>query len=93
MEEAKPVQPREVVPEQPSARPIPPQWEETVRVEAKVVPLAKPSVNYVPIPGVTLARTSATPIPPQKEIRPVETKQKETKNSQHKQRQRFTKKY
>ena len=43
------------------------------------VPLAKPSVNYVPISGVPLARTSATPIPPQQEIRPVETKQKETK--------------
>ena len=55
--------------------PILPQREETT----KAVPLAKPSVNYVPISGVPLVRTSATPIPPQQEIRPVETKQKETK--------------
>jgi len=69
-----------VIPEPPPAAPVPPQrGEETVRVETKAVPLAKPSVNYVPITGVPLARTSATPTPPQQEIRPVETIQKETK--------------
>ena len=78
-EEFIPPQPRVAIPEPPPAAPIPPQREETIRVETKAVPLAKPSVNYVPIPGVPLAKTSATPIPPQKEIRPVETKQKETK--------------
>jgi hypothetical protein len=80
-EEALPPQPRVVISEQPPEAPIPTQWEETVRVEAKVVPLAKPSVNYVPIPGgIPLAKPSATNIPPQREeARPVETKQKETK--------------
>jgi len=78
-EEVIPPQPRVVMPEPPPAAPIPPQWDEGVRVETKAVPLAKPSVNYVPIPGVPLARTSATPTPPQQEIRPVETIQKETK--------------
>ena len=78
-EEAIPVQPRVVMPEPASRRPIPPQREEAVRVETKAVPLAKPSVNYVPIPGVPLAKPSATNIPPQREeARPVEAKQKET---------------
>jgi hypothetical protein len=78
-EEVIPPQPRVVMPKQPPAAPILPQREETVRVETKAVPLAKPSVNYVPISGVPLARTVATPIPSQQEIRQVETKQKETK--------------
>ncbi len=77
-EEARPVQPRVAVPEQPPAAPIPPQMEEAVHVETKAVPLAKPAVNYVPIPGVPLAKTSATNIPPGREAaRPVEVKQKE----------------
>ena len=78
-EEVIPPQPIVVMPEQPPEEPILPQREETVRVETKAVPLAKPSVNYVPISGVPLARTPATPIPSQQEIRQVETKQKETK--------------
>jgi hypothetical protein len=80
MEEARPVQPRVVIPdEQAPARPIPPQREETVRVETKAVPLAKPAVNYVPIQGVPLAKTSAANIPPRREeARPVKAKQKET---------------
>jgi hypothetical protein len=80
MEEVIPVQPRVVVPEQPPAAPIPPQREETIRAETKAVPLAKPAVNYVPIPGgVPLAKPSATNIPPRREeARPVEAKQKET---------------
>ena len=79
MEEARPVQPRMVIPEQPPATPIPPQREETIRVETKAVPLAKPAVNYVPIPGgVPLAKPSATNIPPRREeARPIEAKQKE----------------
>jgi len=79
-EEARPVvEARVVVPEQPPARPIPPQWEETVRVETKAVPLAKPAVNYVPIPGIALAKPSATNIPTRREeARPVDAKQKET---------------
>jgi type II secretory pathway predicted ATPase ExeA len=79
MEEARPVQPRMVIPEQAPATPIPPQREETIRVETKAVPLAKPAVNYVPIPGgVPLAKPSATNIPPRREeARPIEAKQKE----------------
>jgi hypothetical protein len=67
-----------VITEQTPATPIPPQWE-TVRVEKKAVPLAKPSVNYVPIPGVPLAKPSATNNIPSRreEARPVEAKQKE----------------
>ena len=78
-EEARPVQPRMVIPEQAPATPIPPQREETIRVETKAVPLAKPAVNYVPIPGgVPLAKPSATNIPPRREeARPIEAKQKE----------------
>jgi len=79
-EEARPVEPRVVVPEQPPERPIPPQWEEARSVEPKAVPLAKPSVNYVPITGVPLAKPSAIKIPPRREeARSVEAKQKETK--------------
>jgi len=78
-EEARPIEARVVVPELPPARSIPPQWEETVRVETKAVPLAKPAVNYVPIPGVALAKPSATNIPTRREeARPVDAKQKET---------------
>jgi hypothetical protein len=78
MEEARPVQPRVVVPEQPPERPASPPIEEAVRVETKAVPLAKPAVNYVPIAGVPLAKPSATNIPPRREeARPVEAKQKE----------------
>ena len=77
-EDARPIQQREVIPEQPPPRPIPPQREEAVRVEPKTVPLAKPAA-YVPIKGVPLARTSATPVTPQQEIKPVETQQQETK--------------
>ena len=77
--EAIPVEARVVIPEQPPATPIPPQREETIRVETKAVPLAKPAVNYVPIPGgVPLAKPSATNIPPRREeARPIEAKQKE----------------
>ena len=79
MEEAIPVEPRFVIPDQAPATPIPPQREETIRVETKAVPLAKPAVNYVPIPGgVPLAKPSATNIPPRREeARPIEAKQKE----------------
>jgi hypothetical protein len=77
-EEVIPVQPRVAIPEQAPATPIPPQ-RETVRVETKAVPLTKPAVNYVPIPGVPLTKPSATNIPPQREeARPIEAKQKET---------------
>jgi hypothetical protein len=79
-EEAIPVQPRVVVPEQPPERPIPPQREEFRPVKPKAVPLAKPSVNYVPITGVPLAKPSAIKIPPRREeARSVEAKQKEAK--------------
>jgi hypothetical protein len=37
--------------------------EETVHVETKAVPLAKPAPNYVPIAGVPLAKPSAISIP------------------------------
>jgi hypothetical protein len=70
-----------VVPERPPERPIPPQWED-VRpvVQPKTVPLAKPSVNYVPIQGVPPVKPSAINIPPRREeARPTEVKQKETK--------------
>jgi hypothetical protein len=46
------------VSEQPPARPLPPQWEETVHIETKAVPLAKSAPNYVPIAGVPLAKPS-----------------------------------
>ena len=60
MEEPRPVQPqpREVIPEQSAARDLPTQWEENVHVQTKAVPLAKPAANYVPIPGVPLAKPS-----------------------------------
>jgi hypothetical protein len=70
-----------VVPEQLPARPIPPRMEEAVRVETKAVPLAKPAVNYVPIPGAPLVKPSTTNIPPRREeVKPVEATQKETED-------------
>ena len=82
------------MPEQPPARPVPPQRKKLVRVEPKAVPLAKPSANYVPIQGVPLAKTAATNIPPKREeARPVETKQKETEEQPDKLKKKFTKMY
>jgi len=76
-EEVRPFQPRAVTSEQPLTKPNPLQMEEARPVQPKVVPLAKPSANYVPTPGVPLSRTSATPVAPQREARPIENEPEE----------------
>jgi hypothetical protein len=85
MEEAIPVQPRVVVPEQPPARPIPPQMEEAIPVQPRVVVSEQPPTRPIPPPTeedrpvearvVIPQQAPATPIPPQRE----ETVRVETK--------------
>jgi general secretion pathway protein A len=68
-EEARPIPPRRVIPEQhPEEKPLPPQWEEARPVGPQTTSMAKPSRNYVPVPGAPpLARTAASNISPQRE--------------------------
>jgi general secretion pathway protein A len=78
MEEVRPFQPRMVAPEEPPfTKPNSLQMEEAKTVQPKAVPLAKPSANYVPTPGVPLSKTSATPVAPQREARAVENEPEE----------------
>jgi hypothetical protein len=77
-EEVRPFQPRAAAPpEQPFTKPNSLQMEEAKTVQPKAVPLAKPSANYVPTPGVPLSKTYATPVAPQREARPVENEPEE----------------
>jgi hypothetical protein len=85
MEEARPIEPKEVIPEQPPERPAVPQWEEARPVEQKVVVPEQPKVRPVPPPMEDLRpiqprvvvpqQPTARPVPPPMEdVRPVHPK-------------------
>jgi hypothetical protein len=75
MEDVRPVEPRMVTPQPPPVEPVAPRKEEVIPVQPKTIPLGKPA-NYVPIQGVSPARNSTTPVPPQRkeaEEQPIKT--------------------